>query len=102
MVLSILSSVTLNPWCVCIWNITCSSDYALSEKGIIQGKKEYSKHYRRQNGLHRTRSVELTSSVGKKTIDKRFENQDSGRTDSNECFEVDVGYHRIIYVGKGL
>lgn len=96
MVLPILGSVMLNPWCVCIWNTTCSSDYAVSEKDIIQGEKEYSKHNWRQNGLHRTRSVELTSCLGRKTIDKRFENQDSGRSDSNERFEVDVGCHRII------
>lgn len=33
----------------------CSSDYAVSEKDIIQGKKQHSKNNQRQNGLHRTR-----------------------------------------------
>lgn len=55
MVLSILCSVTLNLWCVRTWNIMCSSDYAVSEKDIIQGKKQHSKNNQTQNGLHRTR-----------------------------------------------
>lgn len=50
----------------------CSSDYVVLEKDIIQGKKMYSKNNRRQNGLHRTRSAELTSWLGKKTIDQEI------------------------------
>lgn len=69
----------------------CSSDYAVSEWGIIQGEKQYSKKNRRQNGLHETRSAELTSWLGEKTIDKRFEKQECGRNDHNGYCEVDDG-----------
>lgn len=60
----------------------CSSDCGVSENDIIPGEKQYSKKNQRQNGLYRTRSVELTSLLGIKTIDRRFENQESGKNDA--------------------
>lgn len=41
------------------------------QNDTIPGEKEYSKNNQRENGLYRTRSVELTSLLGIKTIDGR-------------------------------
>lgn len=81
---------TLNPCCVGALNIRCTSDYAASKNTRKKKAKEYSKINQRQEGLHRTRSVELTYWPGEKgTLHESLENQESARKMVNEWCKVD-------------